>query len=132
MSDFRSWPLTSFTALQKCGRYPINSGQTAPSGLTGSAAFDPRRTSAQVGQQSLRSVAIVSWLSIDDGIPLGEPTNADQCLSGTRVSRTRIGYQISRQVGIEGIHRRLLGRVRTKADEAVWPHKDRCAVRGAC
>jgi len=34
-------PLTSFTALQKCGRYRINSGQTAPSGLTGSAAFDP-------------------------------------------------------------------------------------------
>ena len=39
-----SWPLTSFTALQKCGRYRINSGQTAPSGLTGSAAFDPERT----------------------------------------------------------------------------------------
>jgi hypothetical protein len=35
------WPLTSFTALQKCGRYRINSGQTAPSGLTGSAAFGP-------------------------------------------------------------------------------------------
>jgi hypothetical protein len=35
------WPLTSFTALQKCGRYRAISGQTAPSGLTGSAAFDP-------------------------------------------------------------------------------------------
>ena len=33
------WPLTSFTALQKCGRYRINSGQTAPLGLTGSAAL---------------------------------------------------------------------------------------------
>jgi hypothetical protein len=39
------WPLTSFTALQKCGRYRTNSGQTAPSGLTGSAAFDPTETS---------------------------------------------------------------------------------------
>jgi hypothetical protein len=39
-----TWPLTSFTALQKCGRYRINSGQTAPSGLTGSAAFDPKVT----------------------------------------------------------------------------------------
>ena len=87
---------------------------------------------AQVRQQSLRSVAIVCWLSIDDGIPLGEATNADQCLNGTRVRRTRIGYQISRQVGIEGIHRHLIGGVRTKADEAVWPHKDRCAVRDAC
>jgi len=35
------WPSTSFTALQKCGRYRINGGQTAPSGLIGSAAFDP-------------------------------------------------------------------------------------------
>ena len=35
---------TSFTARQKCGRYRINSGQTAPSGLTGSAAFDPKQT----------------------------------------------------------------------------------------
>jgi hypothetical protein len=32
--------------LQKCGRYRINSGQTAPSGLTGSAAFDPLRKSS--------------------------------------------------------------------------------------
>jgi hypothetical protein len=39
-----TWPLTSFTALQKGGRYRINSGQTAPSGLTGSAAFDPQET----------------------------------------------------------------------------------------
>ena len=39
-----TWPLTSFTALQKCRRYRINSGQTAPSGLTGSAAFDPFET----------------------------------------------------------------------------------------
>jgi hypothetical protein len=30
--------------LQKCGRYRTNSGQTAPSGLTGSAAFDPSAT----------------------------------------------------------------------------------------
>ena len=36
-----TWPLTSSTALQKCDRYRINSGQTAPSSLTGSAAFDP-------------------------------------------------------------------------------------------
>ena len=35
---------TSFTALQKGGRYRINSGQTAQSGWTGSAAFDPKRT----------------------------------------------------------------------------------------
>src|ERR1700726_407421 len=38
--DVAFWPLTSFTALQKGGRYRINSGQTAPSGLTSSAAFD--------------------------------------------------------------------------------------------
>ena len=38
------WPITSFTALQKGGRYRINSGQTAPSGLTNSAAFDPFET----------------------------------------------------------------------------------------
>jgi hypothetical protein len=37
-------PLTSFTALQKCGRYRTNSGQNAPSDLTGSAAFDPSLT----------------------------------------------------------------------------------------
>jgi hypothetical protein len=36
-------PLTSFTALHKFGRYRINSGQTAPSDLTGSDAFDPSR-----------------------------------------------------------------------------------------
>jgi hypothetical protein len=35
------WPFASFTALQKSGRYRINSGHTAPSGLTGSAAFGP-------------------------------------------------------------------------------------------
>ena len=39
--DFRSWPLTTFATLQKGDRYRINSGQTAPSGLTSSAAFDP-------------------------------------------------------------------------------------------
>ena len=44
--NVRCWPLTSFTAPQKCGRYRINSGQTAPSGLTGSAAFDPEQTFA--------------------------------------------------------------------------------------
>jgi hypothetical protein len=44
--DFRYWPLASFTALQKCGRYRINSGQTAPSDLTASAAFDPTATLA--------------------------------------------------------------------------------------
>ena len=38
MSD---WPLTSFTALQKSGRCRINSGQTSPSDLIGSAAFEP-------------------------------------------------------------------------------------------
>ena len=38
------WSLTSFTALQKGGRYRINSGQTAPSGLTSSAAIDLKRT----------------------------------------------------------------------------------------
>ena len=44
---FHTWPLSSFTALQKCGRYRINSGQTAPScSTTGSAAFDPQRTCA--------------------------------------------------------------------------------------
>jgi len=37
----RLWPFTSFTALQKCSRYRINSGQTAPSGLTGSQRFGP-------------------------------------------------------------------------------------------
>ena len=41
MQNVANWPSTSITALQKCGRYPINSGQTAPSGLTGSAAFEP-------------------------------------------------------------------------------------------
>jgi hypothetical protein len=35
----------SAKALQKCGRYRTNSGQTTPSGLTSSAAFDPERTS---------------------------------------------------------------------------------------
>jgi len=29
----------------KGGRHPINSGKTAPLGLTGSAAFDPKRKS---------------------------------------------------------------------------------------
>jgi hypothetical protein len=37
----RSWPLTSFTPLQKCCRNRINSRQTAPSGFTDSAAIDP-------------------------------------------------------------------------------------------
>jgi hypothetical protein len=35
----RTWPLTSFAALQKGGHYRINSGQTAPLGMTVSAAF---------------------------------------------------------------------------------------------
>jgi hypothetical protein len=41
-SDFvftRPRPLTSFTALQECGGYRRNSGQTAPSGMTVSAAL---------------------------------------------------------------------------------------------
>jgi hypothetical protein len=33
-----------FTVLLPSGRYRINSGQTAPSGMTVSAAFDPLRT----------------------------------------------------------------------------------------
>ena len=57
---------------------------------------------------------------------------ASSALSGTRVGRTSIGYQITRQVGIEGVHRDLIGGVGTKADEPVRPHKDRCAVRDAC
>jgi hypothetical protein len=39
------WHLTSFTRLQKFRRNRINSGQTAPSGFTGVAAFDPTATS---------------------------------------------------------------------------------------
>jgi hypothetical protein len=35
-------PLTSFTLLQKSRRNRINSGQTAPSGFTDSAAIDPK------------------------------------------------------------------------------------------
>jgi hypothetical protein len=42
--DVAYWPLTSFTALQKCGRYRINSGHTVPSGLIGSVANDPKPT----------------------------------------------------------------------------------------
>jgi hypothetical protein len=42
--NVRDWPVASSAALQKCGRSRINSGQTAPSGLTGSAAFDPKPT----------------------------------------------------------------------------------------
>jgi hypothetical protein len=41
------WHLTSFTLLQKCRRNRINSGQTAPSGFTDSAAIDPTATSAK-------------------------------------------------------------------------------------
>ena len=37
--------LNVIPALQKCGRCRIDSGKTAPSGLTGSAAFDPSETS---------------------------------------------------------------------------------------
>jgi hypothetical protein len=44
-----------FTGLKKCGRYRINSGQTAPSGLTGSAAFDPKPTFASVRRRSSNS-----------------------------------------------------------------------------
>ena len=42
-------PLTSFTALQKCGRYRRNSGQTAPSGMTVSAALIHRGHSVVEG-----------------------------------------------------------------------------------
>ena len=49
-----TWPLTSFTALQKCGRY---SGQTAPSGLTGSAAFDPNVWSGRALQENFVELA---------------------------------------------------------------------------
>jgi hypothetical protein len=56
-ADFgRFWPSTSFTALQKCGRYRINSGQTAPSGLTGSAAFDPLQTPAKFTLQNANAI----------------------------------------------------------------------------
>jgi hypothetical protein len=44
-----SGPLRHFAATQPFGRYRINNGQTALSGLTGSAAFDPKQlTDAQV------------------------------------------------------------------------------------
>jgi hypothetical protein len=51
-ANIRSWPSTSFTALQKCGRYRINSGQTAPSGLTGSATFNPKQPLAAMQRRS--------------------------------------------------------------------------------
>ena len=38
--------ITTFRRAAALGRYRINSGRTAPSGLTGSAAFDPCATSA--------------------------------------------------------------------------------------
>src|SRR6476659_2151594 len=47
-------PLTSFTALQKCGRYRINSGQTAPSRLTASVEIDPQRTSEHMAFSNCR------------------------------------------------------------------------------
>jgi hypothetical protein len=40
-----------------------------------------------------------------------------------------IGYQIGRQVRIEGAHRCIVGGVDTKADETIRPHKHRPAVR---
>jgi hypothetical protein len=43
-AEWRLLVLTSFTALQRGGRNRTNSGQIAPSGLTGSAAFDPKET----------------------------------------------------------------------------------------
>jgi len=51
-SDFvftRPRPLTSFTALQECGGYRRNSGQTAPSGMTVSAALIHRGHSVVEG-----------------------------------------------------------------------------------
>ena len=49
-----TWPLTSFTALQKCGRYGINSGQTVPPGFIGSVAFGrvARRTFTSARSQN--------------------------------------------------------------------------------
>ena len=49
--------------------------------------------------------------------------------NGMRIGRADIGYQIGRQVGIEGVHRHLVGGISTKADKAIRPHKDRPTVR---
>ena len=66
------WPLTSFTALQKCGRYRINSGQTAPSGLTSSAAFDPLRKS------STTEARAATWPPSPAHLVRGEPSRCRQ------------------------------------------------------
>jgi hypothetical protein len=64
-SRCRLLALTSFTALQKGGRYRINSGQTAPSGLTSSAAFDPTATSVLANGQGQKyaDFAPTCWAS---------------------------------------------------------------------
>ena len=51
--------------------------------------------------------------------------------SSASVSRRDVGYQIGRQVRIKGVHRRFIGGVSTKADEAVRPHEDGAAVGNA-
>ena len=65
-------------------------------------------------------------------IPLGEIRLARISRGcGASGSRSDVGYQIGRQMRIKGIHRCLIGGVSTKADEAVWPHKDGTAIGNA-
>jgi hypothetical protein len=84
-ADVAYWPLTSFTGLQKCGCYRINSGQTAPSGLTVSAAFDPQETSA--------SFASTGGVQLSDGVQFATVANGcDRIWSSTTWTPLRRPY----------------------------------------
>jgi hypothetical protein len=59
-------------------------------------------------------------------MPLGDTTTGGSSLGS--LASAAVGHQISRQVVIKRIHRRLDGRGSAEPDEAVGPHEDRAAV----
>ena len=133
--DFRSWPLTSCKALQKHGRYRINSGQTAPSGLTSSAAFDPTETSAvrryilanASGRESARMEvspglrAISSWQEASRGALL---VAADR----RQIRRPMLWHSNERRVRARG-HRISPPMARLHHRAVSWKMRPRCRER---
>jgi hypothetical protein len=50
----------------------------------------------------------------------------------TTVDRADVGHEITRQVGVKGVHRRLVGGGSAEPDEAVRPYEDGSAVGNSC
>jgi hypothetical protein len=79
--------------VQKCGRYLINSGQTAPSGMTGSAALDPQRTFSICGlDKALDGMALPPRMAYEQErhVPLIPPYVARPKFTGSSKSQAAL------------------------------------------